>query len=55
MQSSEYRHQERIDNATEQLRQAERQVEQIEEKIRSILHESGASAQPEMPPNYFVG
>jgi DNA repair exonuclease SbcCD ATPase subunit len=54
MDSSEYRHQERIDAATEQLRQAERQVEEVEEQIRSVLG-SGPPVQSKLPSNNYLG
>jgi hypothetical protein len=38
MGASEYRHQERIGAAAEQLREAEREVESIEERISQLLH-----------------
>jgi hypothetical protein len=34
---SEFRHQERVDAATAELRQAEREIEQVEAEIRSVL------------------
>jgi hypothetical protein len=43
MESSDYRHQERIDAAEAELRQAERAVEAVEERIRQSL--------AAMPPN----
>jgi hypothetical protein len=38
MSGSEYRHQERVDHAGERLRQAERELEQIDGAIKSALH-----------------
>jgi chromosome segregation ATPase len=40
MEASEYRHQERITAAGEQLREAEREVEEIERRISELLHKS---------------
>jgi len=37
MDGSEYRHQERVDAARDRLREAEREVEAIEEKIKMTL------------------
>ena len=37
MESSEYRHQERIDAAEARLREAERAVEEIEDQIKKVL------------------
>jgi hypothetical protein len=42
MDSSEYRHQERINTAAERLREAESQVEAIEEQIHQALSTSSA-------------
>ena len=41
LHNSEFRHQQRIDIARDQLRQAERDVEAIEEKIRRALAGEG--------------
>jgi hypothetical protein len=38
MAGSEYRHQERVDQAGERLREAERELEQIDGAIKSALH-----------------
>ena len=40
MDASEYRHQQRIDAAGERLREAEREVEEIERRISDLLHAS---------------
>ena len=37
MDGSEYRHQERVNAAEARLRDAERELEQIEEKIKKVL------------------
>ena len=37
MRGSEFRHQERVDAATQAIRQAEHEVEQIEAEIQSVL------------------
>jgi predicted nucleotidyltransferase len=37
MNGSEFRHQDRIDAASEELRQAEQELEQLEADIKSIL------------------
>ena len=41
MDAAEQDHQKRVDAAAEQLRQAEREVEQAEEKIKELLPPSG--------------
>jgi hypothetical protein len=41
MEASEYRHQERISAAAQGLREAEREVEEIEQRISELLHKSG--------------
>ena len=38
MDGSDYRHQERVDQANEKFREAERRVEEIEAQITSRLH-----------------
>jgi hypothetical protein len=37
MNGSDFRHQERVNAAGEELRQAEREIERIEDEIRTIL------------------
>jgi hypothetical protein len=41
LDSSEFRHDERIDAARQKLRDAEREVEEVEERIRRILSSGG--------------
>lgn len=41
MDGSEYRHQERVDAAEERLRQAEREVEEIDQQIKNQLSSPG--------------
>lgn len=41
MDASEYRHQERVNTATEHVRDAEREVERIEQQIKSAISGAG--------------
>jgi len=50
MDSSEFRHQERVAAAEEQLRQAEREIERLEQKIKEIL----SGEPPQLPSEYFI-
>jgi hypothetical protein len=43
MDASEYRHQERVDAAEEQLRQAESELEQVNDRISQALASGGAA------------
>ena len=44
LNASEFRHQERVDAAAEQLRAAEREVEDVEERIKKALAAKRADA-----------
>jgi DnaJ-domain-containing protein 1 len=44
MDGSQYRHQERLDAATRELREVERKVEQIEEAIKNVLANAPGNA-----------
>jgi chromosome segregation ATPase len=54
MDSSEYRHQERIDAATEQLRQAERQWRKSRSRSEALLG-SEPPVQSKLPSNNYLG
>jgi hypothetical protein len=41
LEATEYRHQQRIDEARERLREAEREVEELEERIKGALRSEG--------------
>jgi chromosome segregation ATPase len=46
LQASEYRHEERVDAARDNLRQAEREVEDLEGKIKEALSPPPTAAAP---------
>ena len=41
LEASEFRHEERVEAARQELREAEREVEEVEERIRKALASSG--------------